>query len=75
MRAVGAGVQRVVRESVKRRLSLCSSEPAGKEESGAEAEESPLLENVTRERLVKIQQSEKTACAAVICGDQRWRYN
>jgi hypothetical protein len=37
----------------------CSSEPAGKEASGAEAEESPLLEAVSRERLVKAQQTEK----------------
>jgi hypothetical protein len=30
------------------------------EDLSAEAEESPLLEAVTRERLVKIQQAEKT---------------
>jgi hypothetical protein len=34
--------ERVVRQSVKRRLSRCSWEPAGNEMS-AEAEESPLL--------------------------------
>jgi hypothetical protein len=49
---------RFVRESVKRRLSRCSSGPADNEVS-AEAEDSPLLEAVTRERLVKTQQNEK----------------
>jgi hypothetical protein len=35
---------------------------------GAEAEKSPLLEAVTRERLVKIQETRKDfACAAMIC--------
>jgi hypothetical protein len=53
---VGARVltERVVRESMKRRLSRCSLKPGGNEVS-AEAEESPLLEAVTRERLVKTQ--------------------
>jgi hypothetical protein len=51
--------ERIVGESVKRRLSRCSKEPAGNEVN-KEAEESPLLETVTRERLVKTQQTEKT---------------
>jgi hypothetical protein len=46
-------VERVVRESVMRRLSRCSSEVS------ANAEVSPLFEAVTRERLVKTQQTEK----------------
>jgi hypothetical protein len=58
-KTAGARVGRVVRESVKERLSRCSLEPAGNEMS-AEAEESQLLEAVTRERLVKTQQTEKT---------------
>jgi hypothetical protein len=38
------------------------------EDLRAEAEESPLLEAVTRERLVKTQQARKDlACAVVIC--------
>jgi hypothetical protein len=44
---------------VKRRLSRCSREPASNEVSG-EAEGYPLLEAVTRERLMKTQQTEKT---------------
>jgi hypothetical protein len=47
------------RQPVKIGLSLCTWEPAGNEVS-AEAEESPLLGAVTRERLVKTQQTEKT---------------
>jgi hypothetical protein len=50
--------ERVVGEFVKRKLSWCSREPAGNEVS-AEAEESPLLEAVSREQLVKTQQTEK----------------
>jgi hypothetical protein len=42
---------------VKRRLSLCSREPEGKEVS-AEAEEFLLLEALTRERLVKTHKTE-----------------
>jgi hypothetical protein len=45
----------VLRESVRRRLS----EPVGNKVR-AEAEESPLLEAVTRERPVKTQQTGKT---------------
>jgi hypothetical protein len=44
---------------VKRRLSRCSGESAGNEVS-ADAEESRLLEAVTRERLVKTYVTEKT---------------
>jgi hypothetical protein len=48
-----------------------SWEPASNEVS-AEAEESPLLESVTKERLVKTQQDGKDlACAVVIC--KVWR--
>jgi hypothetical protein len=43
---------------VKRGISRCSWEPAGNEAS-AEVEEYPVLEAITRERLVKTQQSEK----------------
>jgi hypothetical protein len=43
-----------------------------RENLSAEAEESPLLEAITRERLVKILQAEKDlACAVVIC--KVWR--
>jgi hypothetical protein len=44
----------------------------------AEAEESPLLEAVTRKRLVKTQQTEKLGVCYgdfVNCGDQRRRYS
>jgi hypothetical protein len=42
----------------------------------AAVEESPLLETVAREQLVKTQQAGKDlACAVVICGDYRWRCN
>jgi hypothetical protein len=44
---------------VKRRLSWRNRETAGNEVS-MKAEESPLLEAVTRARLVKTQQTEKT---------------
>jgi predicted transcriptional regulator len=64
-RATGARVKRAVRESVKRRLSQCSSETAGNY-VGAEAEETPLLEAVTRQQLVKTQQTEKLS---VCCRD------
>jgi hypothetical protein len=41
-----------------------------------ETEESPLLEAVMREQLVKTQQARKSlAGAAVIRGDKRWRCN
>jgi hypothetical protein len=43
----------VVRESMKRRLSRCSWEPAGNK-LRAKAKKSPLLEAVARKRLVKI---------------------
>jgi hypothetical protein len=43
-----------------------------REDFRAEAEESPLLEAVTRERLVKTQQAgESLACVVVIC--ELWR--
>jgi DNA-binding protein Fis len=51
--------QECVRESVKRKLSRMSRETAGKDVR-AEAEETPLLEAVTREQLVKTQQTENT---------------
>jgi hypothetical protein len=63
-----------VREAVKKRDSW---EKAGRdspfrENFSAEAEESPLLEAVTREWLVKKQQTGKDlACAVVIC--KVWR--
>jgi hypothetical protein len=41
----------------------CSWEPAGNDVS-AEVEEFPLLEDVTGERLVKTQQTEKTMCCS-----------
>jgi hypothetical protein len=47
-------------------------EPPFRENLSAEAEESPLLEAVTRERLVKTQQAGRDlACAVVIC--KVWR--
>jgi hypothetical protein len=47
-------------------------EPPFREDLSTEAEESPLLEAVTRERLVKAQKAEKDlACAVVIC--ELWR--
>jgi hypothetical protein len=46
-------------------------EPEFKDDLTAEAEESPLLEAVTRERLVKIQQDRKDLACAVIC--KAWR--
>jgi hypothetical protein len=48
----GAGCSRVVTESVKRRHHRCNCDPADNEVT-AEAEESSLLEAVTRERLMK----------------------
>jgi hypothetical protein len=51
--------QSVVRETVKTSLSQCNREPAGNKVR-AEAEEYPLLEAVTREQLLKTQQTEKT---------------
>jgi hypothetical protein len=43
-------------------------EPPFREDLSAEGEESPLLETVTRERLVKTQQAGKDlACAVVMC--------
>jgi hypothetical protein len=51
--------KRAVRKSVKRRLSWCSGEPAGNKVS-AEAENYPLLNAVTRVRLVTTRQTEKT---------------
>jgi hypothetical protein len=47
-------------------------------EVSVEAEESTLLEAITRERMVKTQQTEKTLCVLfqfVKCGDRQWRYN
>jgi hypothetical protein len=44
---------------VKRKLSRCRGEPTGIGLS-AEAEESPLLEAFTRERIVKTEQTEKS---------------
>jgi hypothetical protein len=47
-------------------------EPQYRQDLSAEAEESPLLETVTRERLVKTQQAGKcSAGAVVIC--ELWR--
>jgi hypothetical protein len=43
-----------------------------------EAEESPLLETVAKERLVKTQQAEKGLKLLwyfVSCGDERYRWN
>jgi hypothetical protein len=54
-----------VKPSVKRKLSRCNWELAGNEVNG-EAEEPPLLEAVTRERLAKIQRPEKLS---VCCSD------
>jgi hypothetical protein len=43
-------------------------EPPFREDLSPEAEDTPLLEAVARERLVKTQQAGKVlACAAVIC--------
>jgi hypothetical protein len=55
-----------VRESVKKRVSWKGG--AIQEDLSGEAEESPLLEAVTSERLVKTQEAEKgLADAVVIC--------
>jgi hypothetical protein len=70
-RTTGARVQRVVMESVKRRLSAIVEHSPESNEVSVEAEESPLLEAITRERLVKTQQTGNTACAIVIC--KVWR--
>jgi hypothetical protein len=54
-----------VRESVKKKS--VGRESPSREDLSSEAEESPLLEAVTRERLVKTQQAGKDlACAVVI---------
>jgi hypothetical protein len=53
-RAIGARVQKVVKEPVKGRLGAVSNEVRAK------SEESPLLKAVIRERLVKTQQTEKS---------------
>jgi hypothetical protein len=53
-------------------------EPPFREDSSAEAEEFPLLEAVTTERLVKIQQAGKSLAGSVVimdCGDYPWRCN
>jgi hypothetical protein len=50
---------RVVRESVQRILIRCSWELAVNE-IVAEAEDTPLLETVTRKQLMKTQETEKT---------------
>jgi hypothetical protein len=55
---------------VKRRLSGVVGYSPDRNEVNAEADESPLLEAVTRERL-KTQQTEDLAYAAVIC--KVWR--
>jgi hypothetical protein len=57
-RTVGARVERLLRESVKRRL-VAGYSPNSNEVS-VEAEESLLLEAVTRELLLKRQQAENT---------------
>jgi hypothetical protein len=57
-RTVGARVERLLRESVKRRLVVGYSPNSN--EVSVEAEESVLLEAVTRELLLKRQQAENT---------------
>jgi hypothetical protein len=59
-----------IRESVKKRDSWkrAGREPPSREYLKVEAEESPLIEAVTREQLMKTQQAGKDlACAVVIC--------
>jgi hypothetical protein len=63
-----------VKEIVKERESWkrVGRESTLREDSSAEAEESPLLEAVDRERWVKAQQAGKDfACAVVICKVRR----
>jgi hypothetical protein len=47
-------------------------EPPFREDLSAEAEESPVLEAVTREQLVKTENWKDIACAVVIC--KVWRF-
>jgi hypothetical protein len=63
-----------VQEAVKKRDSWkgAGSGPPFRKDLSMEAEESPLLEAVTRKRLVKTQQAGKDLmCAVVIC--KVWR--